>query len=292
MRKILIFLLLLGCNCSLSGQSLGFLVIHPDAETAGMAGTSVGLRGNAYAPENNMAAAALAKNRMDAGAGFTLWMPGVSKNNLLTASGYFKVTDKFALGADFKYFSYPAYAVTSPEGRSSSEFQPKEFSVGLGASFQIMEGLAAGLHLKMASSALAKDAKGSAFGADISLKYEKDALQAGLSAENIGTKVKYDNNAYPMPLFIRGGVAYSFSGLTTSLEADYLDGGVMAGAGLQYAIKEIAFVRAGYHYGNAIPSYASLGLGFKFSGIHADFFYLLASKTLGNTLGFGLGYSF
>ena len=292
MKKIVLSILFLGLTLSLSAQSLGFLTIHTDAATAGMAGTSVGQQANAYAPENNLAAAALSTGKMDVGAGYTMWMPGVSKNAILTASGYFKLTDRLAIGADWKNFSYPSYAITSPEGRSSAEFTPKESSIGLGASFKIIDGLAAGLHLKMASSSLAKDTKGSAFGADISLKYEKDALQAGLSADNIGGKVKYGNNAYPMPLCIRGGAAYTFSGLTAAVEADYLDGGVMAGAGLQYAIKDIAFLRAGYHYGKVLPSYASLGLGFKFAGIHADFFYLLASQTLGNTLGFGLGYSF
>lgn len=292
MKKILILFLSLGWVVSLSGQSLGFLNIHPDAATAGMASTSVGLQADAYAPENNMAASALAPGRMHVGAGYTLWMPGVSKNALLTASGYFKLTDKLALGADFKNFSSPAYSVTSVEGRSSTEFTPKEFSIGAGASFRIMEGLAAGLHMKMASSVLAKDAKATAFGADISLKYEKDALQAGLTADNLGGKVKYGSSSYPMPLCIRGGAAYSLSGLTASVEADYLDGGVMGGAGVQYSIKDIAFLRAGYHFGKVIPSYASLGLGIQGAGISADIYYLLASKTLGNTLGFGIGYHF
>jgi len=292
MKRVLISFLLLGWTFALSGQSLGFLNIRSDAATAGMAGVSVGLQADAYAPENNLAAAALATNKMDIGAGYTLWMPSLSKNGILSASGYFKLTERLAVGADFKNFSSPAYSITSDEGRSTSEFTPKEFSFGAGASFKIIDGLAAGLHLKMASSSLAKDTKASAFGADISLKYEKDALQLGLAADNIGGKIKYGDSAYPMPLCIRGGGAYTVQGFTAGVEADYLDGGIMAGAGLQYAIKDIAFVRAGYHYGGAIPSYASLGLGVKFAGIHADFYYLLASKTLNNTLGFGLGYSF
>ena len=292
MKKILISCVFLGWTCLLSGQSLGFLNIRSDAATAGMAGVSVGLQANAYAPENNLAAAALSAGKMDIGAGYTLWMPGVSKNGILSASGYFKVTDRLAIGADFKNFSSPAYSITTDEGRSNSEFTPKEFSFGAGASFKIVDGLAAGLHAKMASSSLAKDAKASAFGVDVSLKYEKDGIQAGVAADNLGGKVKYGENGYPMPLCIRGGGSYTIQGFTAGVEADYLDGGIMAGLGLQYAIKDIAFVRAGYHYGEVIPSYASLGLGVKFSGVHADFFYLLASETLGNTLGFGLGYSF
>ena len=69
----------------------------------------------------------------------------------------------------------------------------------------------------------------------------------------------------------------------------------MAGLGLEYGIADIAFVRAGYHYGDAakaLPSYASLGLGAQFAGVSLDLAFLTASESLGNTLLFGLGYSF
>ena len=77
---------------------------------------------------------------------------------------------------------------------------------------------------------------------------------------------------------------------------DYLfSGALMAGLGLEYCIVDIVSVRAGYHYGDAakaLPSFASVGLGVKFAGVHLDAAFLLASKTLGNTLMIGLGYSF
>ena len=41
-----------------------------------------------------------------------------------------------------------------------------------------------------------------------------------------------------------------------------------------------------------LPTYASLGLGLQYAGIHLDVTFLTASKTLGNTLLFGLGYAF
>ena len=94
---------------------------------------------------------------------------------------------------------------------------------------------------------------------------------------------------------VSGGVR-PVAGLTVGAEVDYLfSGALMAGLGVEYTIVDIVSLRGGFHYGDAakaIPMYASLGLGVKFAGVHLDFSYLLASQTLGNSLLFGLGYSF
>lgn len=277
----------------LGAQSLGFLNLHPDAGAAGMAGVSVAMKAGAYAPENNLAAAALQDSRLDVAAGYTLWMPKVSKTGLLSASGYYKVTDRLAVGIDGKSFSSPTYTITTTDGRAKGTFTPKEMAFGAGASFRIFDGFAAGLHLKLATSSLAEEAKATAFGADLSLKYEKDALQAGLAVDNLGGKVKYgEDSSYPMPMCIRAGAAYSIAGLTASAEGAFLSGGMMAGAGVEYAIRDMVFLRGGYHYGGAIPSYASLGAGVKVAGVHLDFAYLLASETVGGSLMATLGYRF
>lgn len=85
-------------------------------------------------------------------------------------------------------------------------------------------------------------------------------------------------------------------GLNLQAEADYvLDGGLMAGAGAEYVLADIASIRAGYHFGNSmnvVQSYASLGAGVKFVGIALDFTYILASDTLGGSFMAGLRYSF
>jgi len=54
-------------------------------------------------------------------------------------------------------------------------------------------------------------------------------------------------------------------------------------------------LRGGFHYGDpakAIPTYVSFGLGLQLAGVHFDAAFLTASKTLGNTLLFSLGYAF
>ena len=79
-------------------------------------------------------------------------------------------------------------------------------------------------------------------------------------------------------------------------EADYLfAGALMAGFGLEYCIQQIAFLRAGFHYGDAakaLPTFVSLGAGVQFACVHLDLSFLTASKTLGNSLMVGLGYAF
>ena len=69
----------------------------------------------------------------------------------------------------------------------------------------------------------------------------------------------------------------------------------MAAFGVEYGIADIVFVRGGFHYGDnakGIPTYASLGLGVQFAGVHLDAAYLTASKTLRNSLQISLGYAF
>ena len=92
------------------------------------------------------------------------------------------------------------------------------------------------------------------------------------------------------------GAAYHIGGFQASAEVDYLfAGAIMAGIGAEYGFKDIAFIRAGFHYGDAqkaIPTYASVGLGVQYWGVRLDATWITASSVLGNSLGFSLSYSF
>jgi len=57
----------------------------------------------------------------------------------------------------------------------------------------------------------------------------------------------------------------------------------------------MVFVRAGYHLGTdkaPLPSFATVGAGFKYAGFSLNVAYLTANNIIGNTLTFGLGVSF
>ncbi len=296
MKKILSVILAAAAGLSLQAQGVAFLNINPDPASAALAGTGIARTADAYALENNVAAAALGGPAMDVSVGYGRWQPQAAAVNVISAAGYYRITDKLALGLRFKDFAYPEYTVVSAAGRPGGSFSPMEVAFGLGAAYQLADGLSAGVSLHYVNSSLAEDAKASAFGADLALKFEKDGFHAGLSVNNLGSAVNYGNGNYSQPGIVRAGCAYSIAGLTASAEADYLfTGGVMAGLGLEYGIADIVFLRGGFHYGDAvkaIPTHASLGLGLKYAGVHLDVAFLTASKAVGNSLMASLGFAF
>lgn len=297
MKRILIaFVALPLCAPLLRAQSVSFLNINTDPAAVGMANAGVAMTADAYALENNMAATALEGPKMAASVGYALWQPKVAGTRMLSVAGFYQLSSRFAAGLLYKNMSYPAYDIIGNEGRSNGTFTPSEYAFAAGFAYEIMDGLAAGLTLRFLSSSLTDAARASAFGADISVKYQREGFQAGLSVNNLGSQVNYGGESYAQPGLVRAGAAYSVAGFTASAEADYLfAGALMAAVGLEYNIAEIVSLRGGFHYGDAakaIPTYASLGLGVQFAGVHLDAAFLLGSKTLGNTMLFGLGYAF
>ena len=282
---------------SAQSSSMGFLNVNPDAAVAAMAGAGVGLQADAYAIDNNIAAAALSSSRMDIEAGYGIWQPNASKADIISAAGFCRIGEKFALAASFKNFTEQEYFITSSTGRQSSTFTPKEMSVALGASFRVSKNFALGVDAKYAVSTIAESAKASTVAFDVAASFSKNGLTAGLSVCNLGGKVNYGgSSSYSLPTVARLGASYSTAfGLNAGAEFDYaFSGGLMCGAGVEYWIKEIIALRAGYHYGGqeVIPSYASLGLGADIKGVKLNFAYLLASDTIGGSLMLTLGYAF
>ena len=296
MKKFFLFFAATAASLSLHAQSAAFVNFNPDPVAAALAGTGIARTADAYALENNVAATTLGGPQIAVAAGYGLWQPKAANAQLLSAAGYYRVSERFAIGLQFKDLLYPGYKVTGNTGGPRGTYIPSEMAVGLGLSYRIADGFSAGLSLRYLGSTLAENAKASAFGGDVALKYEKDAFQAGLSVCNIGTPVNYGGDNYAQPGIVRAGAAYSVAGLTASAEVDYLfSGALMAGLGLEYTFADIVSLRGGFHYGDAekaIPMYASLGLGLQFAGFHLDAAFLTASKTLGNTFMVSLGYAF
>lgn len=298
MRRTVIIITALCAFClHAQAQTMQFLTVNADAASAAAASTGVARGADAYALNNNMAAAALAPSDFASGLGYGMWQPNASKSSIISVAGYLKVSEKIAVGIDFKNFGEAEYTISSADGRSNGSFKPSEMAAGLGAAYKLSDNLAVGVNAKFASASLAESAKGTSIAGGVSLSYAKDGLQAGFAIDNLGGKVDYGTgNSYAIPSVAKAGAAYTVSGLTASAEVDFLfSGGLMAGLGAEYWVKDIVAVRAGFHYGDnakAIPTYASAGLGFNLAGIKLNAAYLLGSDIIGGSMMFGLGYAF
>lgn len=296
MKKTLIFTLLtvLTLQSTLKAQTLPSLLCGSDAATLGTACTGVAGKANAYAIENNVAAMSMGDKKLYVGASYGIWQPSYADNSIISAAGSFKTTERLDIGASFKNFSYSPYDIITESGSASREgsFTPKEFNAAIGASFAITPALSVGAAARILEYSLSNDVSSTVLGLDLGLCYTLSGLRAGLSLNNLGSG---------LPSLLKAGALYGQqlgeqSAISFQAEADYMfSGAFMAGAGVEYAFKDLAFLRCGYHYGDAaktIPSYASAGFGVKFAQFSVDAAYLFASEVLGGSLSLSLGYSF
>lgn len=301
-KKSLLFAAFCAIGFSVQAQSLPSLLIGSDAAGLGRGNATVAAEATAYSVDNNVAAMSLGEDRFAAAASFGLWQPSYANDKIAGAAAMFRPADRWAAGLSFRHLSQPAYDIVSDSGLASRDgtFTPAEFNIALGASYAIAGCLSAGIAARLTRSSLALEASATVPGADVGLYFKLKGISAGLSVNNLGPKVKYDETGYPQPSLLKAGAEYRL-GLNTSsvgaaVEADVFFTGVfMAGIGFDYSFKDILCVRAGYHYGNeakAVPSYASAGFGVKFFGVRLDAACLFCSPVLKNSFCVSLGYSF
>ena len=291
MRKIIASILFMGICTGVFAQAVPFLNIPSDARTAAMGGTGISLEKGAFTLDDNMATSAMTHRTAAFGANFWSWAPSTSALKLINASGYYRF-GKFAVALGGKYCMEKPFDVVSAVGKPLGTYTPSSFTMGAGFAYRIIDPLAIGVTLRYVSSSYYENVKGNTFAADINATFSTGGLRAAIGVANLGGKLRGDS----LPTLAKAGAAYKIGGFQASAEVDYLfAGALMAGIGAEYGFKDIAFIRAGFHYGDAnkaIPTYASLGLGVQYWGVRLDATWITASKVLGNSLGFSLSYSF
>jgi len=277
MKKFII--IILACLVSfsaLNAQNAPSLLINWNPETVATGGSS------------NDVAFAASSSKSDIDAVYGMWAPQSADNNIIAADASILLADRFAIrvqGANLK--DNQSSTGFNELGTPTGKFFPSELLVGAGFAYKINAAIAVGVDVKALMAKYGENLSSNAYGADVSFAYSAKGLTAGVSVRNIGAK---------LPMLIRASGEYLVSGFRASAEVNYLlSGAIMASVGAEYGIKDMVFLRAGYHYGDAakaVPSFASCGLGLKFFGVKLNAGYLLGSNTLGGTMLFGLGYEF
>lgn len=263
-------------------QAVPALLVPADARALSMGGTA--LQRDA--------------DKLDVKAFYGIWAPGSAGNTLAGGDGFFRVNGRVSLSAEGRAFLDKPYQGSSPQGQAAGTFRPVDWIAGAGVKVGIADAFAIGVKARVVSSAIAEDAKAFAFCGDVDFTYTGEIVTASVGARNLGSRINYGGDAsYPLPaLAALQGCVNPLDGFTVSAGVDYLfSGALMAGLGLEYSFADIVSLRGGFHYGDpakAIPTYVSFGLGLQFAGVHFDAAFLTASKTLGNTLLFSLGYAF
>lgn len=296
----IIFLAALPALCA--AQALPFTAVDYDPVTLAKGGASLtetsAVANSAF---RNAAAIPFSENSMDISAGYTIWAPESVKSNIINVAGAYNVKDKFGIALGFTYGMNPSYDIYDNQGSLKGQFTPADMQVSAGLSYRFLPFLSLGANVGYASSSLAEGTSYGAVAADVTLMAAFGGFKVAAGISELGTGVtSASGQKFKLPAAAGLGVGYCLNSADRhriDVNADlkyYLNGAAGVSAGASYTFNDMVSLRAGYRYGgqSVLPSFASVGAGFKFAGIRVDAVYILGSETIGNSIGIALGYSF
>ena len=163
-----------------------------------------------------------------------------------------KKFDFGTLGVGIQYLSYGTLDETDVTGLGTGTFKPNDMAVSVSYGREIKD-LMLGVNLKYISEKLQKT--GNAVAVDIGGMYKMmdNKLTIGVAAQNIGTKMKFDDQKEKLPMNIKAGGAYKVAKdwlVAVDINAPN-DNKVIFGGGIEkefHALKNVdAAARVGYN---------------------------------------------
>ncbi len=187
---------------------------------------------------------------------------------------------------------------TAPSASPLSMMNAYSFAPSLSLAKSFNTSLAIGTNLKLVYQQIGED-NATAFASDIGVaaRVGIEGLNVGISLDNIGTKVQFINESYPLPARIRTGISYApFDGhMTVALDAvKPFHEDLEFCAGIEGILLERFALRTGYRSGLANSgNFAGLsaGTGFRILDVNVDYAFS-SFGVLGQTHTFSVSYIF
>jgi hypothetical protein len=277
-------IMLIGVVTLSYSQGVPFLNFFSDARTAAM-GNAGFVVASPFAVNRNTAATLLNNTHStEVGASYLSWQPN---STLIDAAGYTNYKNT-GIAAGIRYHTLNAIETTDEQGNVIGSFSPSEYAMEVGFGYRINPAIALGASLRYITSDLGGEKKASAIAADISALYSSKNLNVGVGFSNVGSKIDYGYSEYALPTRIQAGAAYRLldkeeHNVLGVVDAAYQlsseNKGLLGGIGAEYTYKNLASLRAGYHFEDESvgASYGTVGCGMHFSGFSVNFAYMLAS---------------
>lgn len=301
MKKTLIIALLSISALSLSAQTstmFNFMKVESNPAVAGMAGAGKAQSQLAFGAYANPALMTQFEKKNELMFGYQYYAPKLEPTHNISAA-YGRRIGNFAISFAGTYLMERPYnIVINNSGASIESYTPKEFQAGIALAYRIIDCLSVGANGRVLFSDFAKAAKYTGFASNVFLAFHKGIFTVTAGASNLGPKVK---KTYSLPSSATVAAAVNAAqlgpcGLLADVDFDYyFNGGISVDVGGQFSVKDILYLRGGYHYANSkapIPSYASVGLGIGYGVFKLNASYMFASAVLANTFSAGLSFAF
>lgn len=299
MKKTLIIALLYSLVLPLSAQTaFNFIGIENNTAVAGMAGAGMAQSQLAYGTFANPALMTQFGTRNELSFNYQYYAPKLDLTHMISAA-YGHRTERFAISFAGTYLVERPYdLVVNSAGMTVGSYTPKELQAGAALAFRIIDCLSVGANARVLYSNFAEDAKYFGFASNVFLAFHKDIFTVTAGARNLGPKLK---KQYALPSSATVAAAVNAAklgpcGLLADVDFDYyFNGGISVNAGGQFSVKDILYLRGGYHFATSkapVPSYASVGLSLGNKVFKVNASYMFASEVLANTFSAGLSFTF
>lgn len=283
-------------------ESMPFGRIDRNPATAGMAFTGAASTSSiAWSSFVNSAVLPFYNGSFDAALSWQNWAPDAVKSSNLNVGAAYRINDIAGVSLGFATQSFESYDVIDQYGMPNGTFTPSVFVINGGFGVRFASFFSVGVNARYLSQKLTDGRTISAVCGDLMLLYKPYpgmGLTAGISSVGSGVKSVSGDSFNLHSAKVAGDFATCFACTTLKVDLDmdyYFSGKFCAGIGAECGYQGLAFLRAGYHFGGkdaVLPSFATVGAGFRLSGISLDFAYLTANDSLGGSITIGLRYSF
>lgn len=300
-----------------------FLSISPDARSSSLAGCGAASEADVFSMYYNPAKYAFIKKNTSVGGGYSHWMKGGT--HLFNIAAAQRVGKRSALAASFRYHNGMTVDYHDEFGFLLDLYRPYDFAVDLTYAIRLNDAFSLALAGRYIQSADFNSnnfffnpvEKGRSIAFDLGMYYQKPVnlgvynsqYALGTSITNMGSKMEYGNGWNQDP--IKTAIPTTLR-LGTSLKTEFNKDHVLTcmvdftrllfcdtvgnfkeellkinyGLGLEYAWKDLAFVRTGYFnqprlMGNR--KYLSFGLGVAFNHFGIDAAYNMSTTSFHNT---------
>ena len=264
-------------------RGLGFLKIGVGAEAIGMGESHVAGAHDLYATYWNPAGLSQIQ-RAQLGFMHNGWFEGINHEFI----GYVSPFGTFGvIAVSFSFLSYGELERRDANGNDLGYFRPYDLGVVLSYSRRFTSSIALGVNTKFLYEQI-DDANARALAFDVGGRYDvpDTSLSFGVNLQNFGTKVKFKEEYFELPLNLKLGASYEMldNALTFAVDVNRpIDNDVTLGFGFEYTLVEWFHLRSGYRYsvgGNDLGAASGLtgGLGVSIESYQIDYAFVSFGK--------------
>lgn len=200
------------------------------------------------------------------------WFEGIRGGYL----GYLHPGNKEVVAISMTYLDLGKMQEINKEDKIIGSFKAEDIGITVSVAKRIKDRFLLGTNLKYIHQKIA-DTSAIGFAGDLGLIYKPtNSANLALVVQNIGPKIKFIKEGFPLPLTLKTGIAYKKNkGITLSLDVNKpIDNDLLISLGVESRIGKIIALRIGYRH-----------------QVKDQKLDLYESAPVGLTAGFGLGFN-